>query len=117
MIGKPATERHRCSEAVHLPNCFNPGLDLTACVCGATWWRGKVGVWRSGQIRRTVGFTTTGRALTEVEGWDRYFLHLPDCEERETATAEPGHTCVETAPITAAEAFPQHYAKLEVSDS
>lgn len=35
LIGLPADERHACSDDGHLPNCYNPRLDLTACVCGA----------------------------------------------------------------------------------
>lgn len=106
LIGLPADERHACSEDVHLPNCYNPQQNLTACVCGAQWWRGQVGVWRSRQLRREVGRTpTSGRPIFETTGWDRYFLHTGDCPDRESPTAETGHRCTDAAPMTAAEAF------------
>lgn len=106
LIGAAADERHACSDDVHLPNCYNPRLDLTACVCGAQWWSGQVGVWRSCLIRREVGRTpTSGRPIYEAAGWDRYFLHTEDCPDRESATAEPVHRCADVAPMSAAEAF------------
>jgi hypothetical protein len=104
LIGVAAAERHACADDVHLPNCFNPQLNLTACACGAQWWRGLVGTWHSREIRRQVGVTTTGRPITEVTGWDRYFLHTGNCADRETATADPEHRCTDVAPMTAAEA-------------
>ena len=80
-IGVKQTGRHACTDSLHLPNCYNPQLDLTACVCGRVWWRGQVGAWHSRQLRISNGFTPGGRPLSEVVGWDRYFLHAPECPD------------------------------------
>lgn len=107
LIGKRFADRHSCTDADHLPNCHNPWHDLTACVCGAVWWRGQVGTWHSRALYRETGRTPGGNPVREVEAWDRYFLHAPGCGNRRVVPAA-GHVCggsAGSAGITAAEAF------------
>lgn len=102
MIGHLHAERHACTDSEHLPNVYNPGIDLTACVCGDVWWRGRVGTWHSAQIREPGHYSTTDRYISgAVIGWDRYFLHV--CGSDDVAPART-HLCREVEPMTAAEA-------------
>ena len=104
MIGQQHPEPHACGD-VHLPNCYAPHLNLTACCCGEWWWRGQIGVWRSRQIRETGRATASGRwRAGDVVGYDRYFLHRPDCSDGGDTNPDPTHRCVETVPMTAEQA-------------
>lgn len=101
LIGVRHDSRHACTEGEHLPNCYNPGLDLTACVCGAVWWRGQVGTWHSRALKHV---NETGRRPTyTIVGWDRYFLHAPGCRNRRR---EPSvsHVCGRAVGATFAQA-------------
>lgn len=99
MIGTRHTTRHAC-DSEHLPNCYNPRLDLTACVCGERWWRGQVGTWHSRPLRGTGHYTSAGRYVSgDIEAWDRYFLHAPGCD------GDHPHICGGGESMAAAEVF------------
>lgn len=93
LIGIRHEQRHACHDDVHLPNCYNPGTGSTACECGARWWPGHVGVWRSRQLRAPGRHTSTGRYVSgPTVGWDRYYLHSASCESSDIAPPE-NHVC------------------------
>lgn len=105
LIGARHDTRHQCDDQHHLPNCYNPHSDVTACACGDTWWRGRVGTWHSRHIREQVTVTDHHGTYTRpgaVVAYDRYFLHAADCAES-GPDAEPGHLCRETPALSAHE--------------
>jgi hypothetical protein len=97
-IGAYRTGRLTCG-AEHLPGCYNPGLYVTACRCGAAWWVGRVGVWISSPAHAPdapapslgIGIGAPGLRLPTPEfyGWDTYYLHADACAERD----EPCSPC------------------------
>ncbi|HET6916623.1 MAG TPA: hypothetical protein VFH56_11090 [Acidimicrobiales bacterium] len=103
LIGARMDGRHSCGD-YHLPNCYNPGSNLTACACGERWWRGHVGTWHSRHLIAVAGETATGRPVYEALGWDRYFLHAAGCSVTDVLPNE-GHICGDAESMTAAEAF------------
>lgn len=116
MIGEQHAAHHACG-IEHLPNCYNPNLDLTACVCGDIWWRGHAGVWRSRALYEpapsqplpptlAVGIGAVGlsEAPRVIVGWDRYFMHRLDCPDALETDADEGHTCLDVPGMTYQEA-------------
>ena len=91
-IGERREEQLTCGTH-HLPGVYNPGIDVTACLCGAAWWVGQVGTWHSVERRSpwrppawsdlSVGLGALGVAdRAELLGWDTYYLHAPRCSKR-----------------------------------
>jgi hypothetical protein len=112
-IGEYRATRLTCADGAHLPGCYNPSLNLTACRCGAGWWVGAVGVWHSTPRYAAEPAAVRGEAVGEFYGWDTYFLHATGCPERHgerpcspCGGAEPSDYA--TAAAQAASARAQH---------
>ncbi|WP_125777168.1 hypothetical protein [Antribacter gilvus] len=99
-IGENRTGRLTCGTE-HLPGCYNPGINLTACICGQVWWVGQVGTWHSTARREpapampTLGVGIGAPGLREADrkllGWDTYYFHADDCPNRDAR--KPCHPC------------------------
>ncbi|MGW8565699.1 hypothetical protein [Isoptericola sp. NPDC055881] len=96
-------QRLTCEAAgQHIPGCYNPLHDSTACVCGEVWWRGNAGGWHSHRNDLVVGEGAGGRPIYEPGPWKHYFLHGPFCDRSDIS---PGfdHRCTDVEPVPAAE--------------
>lgn len=93
LIGLQHEQRHACTDELHLPNCYNPSSNLTACACGDVWWVGQVGTWHSKPLHAPGHYTSSNRFVTGgIVGWDRYFLHLAECLDQSIAP-DLRHVC------------------------
>lgn len=105
LIGVRHDDRHACTDDRHLPNCWNPNISLTACVCGDVWWRGHVGVWVSRQLREPDQWVKGSNRPRPgaVTGWDRYFLHTAGCPD-DARCPGAGHVCGDAVGMSYVEA-------------
>lgn len=87
------TGRLTCDAAgLHIPGCWNPqpahlwraAEGVTACVCGAQWWPGRVGTWHTGR-----------------DGGP-YFMHADGCPDR----VVPDEFALEADPGKCTASFP-----------
>ncbi len=99
MIGTLRPDKLTCDDE-HLPGCFNPHLNVTACICGQAWWVGNVGTWHS--VERFgpepalpslgIGIGAPGLQDQRVTlGWDTYYLHADHCPK--SGPLDPCNTC------------------------
>jgi hypothetical protein len=95
VIGELRDARHACTDARHLPTCYNPGSRDTYCQCGEKRWSGQVGTWHSralhGPDDRAPG---QARRARPIVGWDVYYLHAEECRQRVALGPDAG-PCVE----------------------
>ena len=88
----------------HVPGCHNPQHGLTACICGAMWWRGEVGTWHINWAYPVKGTTVAGNVIRTPEPNGAYFMHAAGCS---SVDPSPGfeHLCADVKPASAAETW------------
>lgn len=103
LIGERHRAPHACTDR-HVPDVYVRRLDATVCQCQAVWWPGHVGTWHSRRLRVKVA-DTAGGGLWDDLGWDRYYLHNPDCAAWRDHHPPAEHLCGEGQQMTPAEAY------------